>query len=425
MSVRTPFLGQRYAFVVAGAIFIALLAASGLRAAPGVLLLPWHEAFGWDRGVISFAIALGIFFYGLVGPFAAALMMRFGVRIVLAGALAVMSLTTFASAYMSAPWQLIATWGVLTGLSAGCVSMTLAATIVNRWFVKNRGLMTGLLTASVSTGTLIFLPLFANMTEAGGWRPVVLTIAVISAVLAPLALLLIPERPESIGLKPWGAPDNYVAPPPVNANPARTAITALVEAAKKRDFWLLFGTFFVCGFTTNGLIGTHMIALCADNGMAEVRAAGLLAAMGVLDLIGTTASGWLTDRYDPRKLLFVYYGLRGLSLIYLPFSDFSLYSLSLFTLFYGLDWIATVPPTLKLANKAFGDAKAPIVFGWVFMGHQLGAASAAFFAGSLREIQGNYLQAFVIAGMLGVVAAFLSLMIGRSGPQPTPVPAAA
>ena len=415
---RRPF-GQSYAFVVVGVTFVSLLTAAGLRSAPGVLLTPWQQAFGWDRGLISLAAATGIFLYGLVGPFAAALMQGFGVRRTLASALALMSLSTLLSAFMTQPWQLIATWGVMSGVASGGVAMVLAATVVNRWFVTRRGLMTGLLSASTATGALVFLPAFAALAQAGGWKTVVLIIAACSGVMAPLAWLLMPERPQDAGLRPWGS--SATAPPaaePVRANPIGAAFTALAEAARKPDFWFLAGGFFVCGFTTNGLVGTHLISFCGDQGLPEVQAAGLMAMMGVFDLIGTTASGWLTDRFDPRKLLFVYYGLRGISLMVLPFTDFSLYSLSIFAVFYGLDWIATVPPTIRLANQSFGEARAPIVFGWIFTTHQLGAASAAFMAGALRSSQGSYLQAFVIAGATGLLAAGFSLMVGRFGPRP-------
>ena len=379
-----------------------------------MLLTPWHDAFGWDRATISFAAAVGICLYGLVGPFAAALMQSFGVRRVLVGSLVLMALSSFLSAFMTAPWQLIGTWGVMSGVASGGVTMVLGATVVNRWFVKSRGLMTGILTASTATGSLIFLPAYAAIAQAGGWRTVVLIIAAIAAVLAPIAWLVMVERPADIGLDPYGAdPSTPTAAAPARQAPVRAAFAALADASRSPTFWLLAGSFFVCGFTTNGLIGTHLISFCGDHGMPEVKAAGLMAMMGVFDLIGTTASGWLTDRFDPRKLLFVYYGLRGLSLILLPFSDFSLVSLSFFAVFYGLDWIATVPPTLKLANQAFGEAKAPIVFGWIAAGHQLGAASAAFMAGALRTWDGRYLEAFVIAGVTALVAAVMVLLIGR------------
>jgi len=409
-------LGQDYAFVVAGVIFVCLLVAAGLRSAPGVLLVPWERALQWDRDVTSLAAAIGIFLYGLMGPFAAALMQSVGLRRTLIGALALMLAATVLSLGMTAPWQLIATWGVMSGLGSGCVAMVLAATIVNRWFVSHRGLVTGLLTASTATGTLIFLPGFAALS-AHGWQPVVIVLAVALALLIPLVAWLVPERPAAIGTLPYGAREPVQAAQGIGANPLRLALETLFGAARTLDFWLLFATFFICGFTTNGLIGTHMIAMCSDYGLAAVDAGFLMAAMGVFDLVGTTVSGWLTDRFDPRKLLFVYYGLRGLSLIYLPYTDFDVYQLSLFAVFYGLDWIATVPPTIRLATSSYGAERGPIVFGWIAAGHQLGAASAAFLAGALRTSLGSYLEAFLIAGVAAVVAGLLSLLIGRGGAQ--------
>jgi MFS family permease len=417
-------LGQRYAIVVAGVTFFSLLCAAGLRSVPGVLLIPWQEAFGWSRDIISLAAAVGILLFGLMGPFAGALMQQIGIKRTMIGGLTLMALSTGSSVFMTAPWQLIATWGVLSGIGSGCVSAVLSATIVNRWFVTNRGVAIGFLSASTATGTLIFLPALAAIADNDGWRPVVLVVSAVAALLVPLVWLLLPESPQAIGVLPFGAPaDAPPAPVAVRANPVRTAFDALGRAASKMDFWLLFATFFICGFTTNGLIGTHLISLCADHGFPEVRAASLLALMGIFDIVGTTGSGWLTDRFDARKLLCAYYGLRGLSLIYLPFSDFSIFGLSIFAVFYGLDWLATVPPTLKLANRAFGERQAPIIFGWIFTGHQLGAACAAFIAGSLRTAEGNYVQAFVLAGATGLIAAGLALLIGRSGSAPAPVAA--
>ena len=408
--------GQNYAFVVAGVIFLALLAAAGVRAAPGVLILPLGQAFGWSRDSISLAAAVGIFLYGLVGPFAAALMQAVGIRRTLMVALVLMALSIAASNWMTQPWHLLLSWGVFSGIGSGCVAIVLGATVVNRWFVKHRGLMLGLLTASTATGTLAFLPALAAIAEHGGWRPVVWTVSIACAVLVPLVWWLLPERPADAGLVPYGAEPGAIAAEPPRRNLLAIALGTLAKASRHRTFWFLFGTFFICGFTTNGLIGTHFIAMCGDHGIPEVRAAGLLAMMGFCDLIGTTLSGWLTDRFDPRKLLFVYYGLRGLSLIWLPYSDFSLHSLALFGVFYGLDWIATVPPTLKLAAEAFGDNDAPVVFGWVAAGHQVGAASAAFFAGFMRVQQGNYLESFVIAGAFGIVASLLAIGIRRRAP---------
>jgi predicted MFS family arabinose efflux permease len=417
-----PF-GQKYAFVVVAVVFLSLLAAAGLRSAPGVLILPLEQAFGWSRDTVSLAAAIGIFLYGLVGPFAAALMQSFGIKRTLATALLLMSAATAASSLMSQPWQYVLTWGVLSGLGSGCVAIVLGATIVNRWFATNRGFVMGLLTASTATGTLLLLPALAAIAEAGGWRPVVLTVAAVMLAIVPLVLLLLPERPADIGLLPYGADGAAPAASRPARDPLAAALGGLARAVRHRDFWLLFATFYICGFTTNGLVGTHLIALCGDNGIPEVRAAGLLAVMGIFDLVGTTGSGWLTDRYDARKLLFMYYGLRGLSLVYLPFSDFSIYGLSVFAVFYGLDWIATVPPTLRLTTEAFGERDAPVIFGWIVAGHQAGAASAAFFAGYMRALQGDYLQAFVIAGATGVLAAMLALLIGGPRPKPSVVAA--
>ncbi len=417
-------LGQNYVFVVVAVVFLALMVSAGLRATPGVLILPLETAFGWNRASISFAAAVGIFLYGLVGPFAAAVMLRFGIRRTVLWALALMAASSGGSALMTERWQLVLCWGVLSGLSTGCVAVVLGATIVNRWFVKHRGIVMGAMTASAATGTLIFLPALAAIAQNHGWRPVVLTVAACALALMPLVWWLLPERPGDIGLTRYGA----TGAEPVatgTGNPLRAALGALGNAIHHRDFWFLFATFFICGFTTNGLVGTHLIALCGDHGIAEVRAAGLLAMMGVFDLIGTTASGWLTDRFDPRKLLFMYYGLRGAALVYLPYSDFSVTSLSMFAVFYGLDWIATVPPTLRLTTEAFGETAAAMVFGWILAGHQLGAACAAFMAGYLRTLQGDYIDAFVFAGTTGIIAAALALMIGRhqSAGSARPLPA--
>jgi MFS family permease len=417
---QTRPLGQNYAFVVVGVVFLALVVAAGLRGTPSVLIQPLEDSLGWSRASISLAAAIGILLYGLVGPFAAALMQSFGIKRTLVSALVLMAVSTAASAFATAPWQFVLTWGVLSGLGSGCVAIVLGATIVNRWFVRQRGLIMGILTASTATGALIFLPGLAAIATSDGWRPVVLVVAGASALLVPLVLWLLPERPEDIGLVPYGG--DGPAPPsaPLARNPFTAAIGGLARATRERDFWLLAGGFFICGFTTNGLVGTHLISFCIDYGIPAVAAAGLVATMGAFDLVGTTLSGWLTDRYDPRKLLFMYYGLRGLSLIYLPFSDFSFYSLSIFSVFYGLDWIATVPPTLRLTTEVFGDRDAPVAFGWIAASHQLGAASAAFFAGYMRTVEGTYVDAFLIAGGTAIIAALLSLMVrgNRAGPTP-------
>jgi MFS family permease len=411
---RAPF-GQNYAFVVVGVVFLALLVAAGQRGAPSVMIQPLEEAFGWDRTTISNAASLGILCYGLMGPFAAALMQRFGIRLVISVALAIMSLSIAASYFMTEAWQLILLWGLLSGIGSGAVAMVLAATIVGRWFTARRGLIMGVMTASTATGTLIFMPGLAWIVEHGGWQPVVLVVAAGTAVMIPVVLWLLPEWPADLGLRRYGATSEEADPAPDRRNLIALSFGTLFRAMKTRAFWYLFATFFVCGFTTNGLVGTHLIAFCGDHGIIEVQAAGLMVTMGIFDLFGTTASGWLTDRFDPRKLLFMYYGLRGLSLIFLPYSSFSFYELAIFAVFYGLDWIATVPPTLKLIQENFGTADSAIIFGWVAAGHQMGAAAAANFAGRMHDWQGNYVQAFMIAGFTGLVAAVISLLIARPG----------
>jgi MFS family permease len=421
---RAPF-GQNYAFVVVGVVFLALLVAAGQRGAPSVLLQPLEQAFGWERGTVSLSASLGILCYGLMGPFAAALMQRFGIRRVITLALALMALAVAASYFMTQAWQLILLWGLVSGIGSGCVALVLAATIVARWFTVRRGLIMGLMTASTATGTLIFIPGLAWIAEHGGWQPLVLAVAAGAAVMIPVVYFLLPEWPSDIGLRRYGATPEEVDPAPDRRNLVALSLGTLMRAIKTRSFWYLFATFFVCGFTTNGLVGTHLIAFCGDHGIVEIQAAGLMVTMGIFDLFGTTASGWLTDRYDPRKLLFMYYGLRGISLIFLPYTDFSFYELGIFAVFYGLDWIATVPPTLKLIQENFGMTDSAIVFGWVAAGHQIGAASAAAFAGWMHDWQGNYVQSFVIAGFTGLIAAVISLLIARPGKDTVLKPAIA
>jgi MFS family permease len=401
-----------YAIVVIAITFVALLVAAGLRSAPSVLILPLELHFGWSRTTVSAAAAIGIFLYGLTGPFAAALMQTLGIRRTMMLGLGLMAISTLLSLGMTRPWQYILTWGVMSGIGTGAIAPVLGAAMVNRWFAKRQGLMMGLLTASTATGALIFLPFMAWLTRAGAWTPVAWFVGLGAVALMPLVFLFVPESPAAIGIARYGEE----AGAPARALPPRgamLAINTLIDAARQPMFWMLFGTFFICGLTTNGLVGTHLIAYCGDNGIPAVAAAGLLSLMGFFDLFGTTASGWLTDRYDPRRLLFVYYALRGLSLIALPFLDFSTGGLLIFAVLYGLDWVATVPPTLALANRHFGEVRAPIVFGWVMTGHQLGAATAAFGAGLIREQTGSYQYAFMIAGLFGVLAAVMAIALAR------------
>jgi MFS family permease len=389
--------------IVVVVTFVALLAAAGVRAAPGVLMLPLSVHFGWDRATVSLTGAVGILLFGLTGPFAAALMQSIGIRRTMLGGLALMGAATLASLWMRDSWHYLLTWGVLSGIGSGAVAPVLAAAVVNRWFAVRRGLVMGLFSASTATGALVFLPVLAWLSEGGAWRPVVETVGIVCLVLVLLVAVFMPERPADVGTTRLGEDAGAAAKSPDTAPLA--ALPMLAVAARRPIFWLLFGSFLVCGFTTNGLIGMHMIAYCGDHGVAPVAAAGLLTVMGVFDLIGTTASGWLTDRYDPKRLLVGYYALRGASLLLLPTIDFGGVGMAVFAVVYGLNWIATVPPTLALTNRAFGDRAAPIVFGWIVVGHQIGAALAAYTAGIVREVAGSYAPAFIGSGVFALIAA--------------------
>ncbi len=398
-----------YAWIVVALAFLALLVSAGLRSTPGVLMIPLQVSLGWDRATISLTAAVGIFLYGLVGPFAAALMIAVGIKRTMIGGLLLMMVSSFASLWMTQPWQYLLSWGVVSGVGSGAVASVLAAAVVNRWFAVRQGLVMGMLSASTATGSLMFLPLLAWLARLNDWRPTVLVVSIACAALVPLVVLLLPEHPQDVGVGRFGETDQTRSSQPKRAATVWLAFEALSRAIKHPVFWVLFGSFFVCGLTTNGLVGTHMIAFCGDHGIAPVAAAGLLSLIGVFDLIGTTASGWLTDRYNPRGLLFVYYGLRGISLIALPFLNFGVTSLTIFAVFYGLDWIATVPPTVRLANHEFGERDAPIVFGWIVVGHQAGAAVAAFGAGAIRDHYGSYVPAFIVSGILALLASIVVL----------------
>lgn len=407
-----------YAWIAVGVTFLIMLITAGTRATPSIMMVPLEQSLGWDRATISLALSINLALFGLMGPFAAAAMERFGLRVTVLTALTVLGAGVALSSLMQQSWQMWVLWGIVVGSATGATAMTLGATVVNRWFKERRGLAMGILTASTATGQLVFLPLLASVVEHHGWKPVVLIVAGGIAVMLPLVYLFLPERPAVIDARLYGeSGDAALATEEPRKNPIAIAFDALAKAVKVRDFWLLFFSFFVCGASTNGYIGTHFIAMCGDYGIDAVQGASILAGMGVLDLVGTTLSGWLSDRLDNRILLFWYYGLRGLALIYLPYAfGFSYFGLPIFALFYGLDWIATVPPTVRLTTDIFGKRDAPIVFGWVVAGHQLGAAFAALLAGVLRSSLGTYTVATTISGLLCVAAAFLVLRINRIRP---------
>ena len=417
--------GIHYGWVIASVSFLTLITAAGFRSTVGVLIVPLQEEFGWSRATISAAVAINLVLYGLGGPFAAGLYDRFGIRRVIVIALATIAISSTLTTQLRAPWQLDVLWGVANGLATGAIGVTLAAVIANRWFVERRGIVTGLLTASNATGQLAFLPLLGWIVSSQGWRTAALTVSIVAlAFTLPLVALLLRDSPAEIGLRPFGA---VVDDPPIpQQNPFRAAVGGLVTASRTPTFWLLSSSFFICGATTNGLIGTHLIPAAMDHGFSVVTAASLLAVIGVFDLVGTLGTGWLTDRFDPRWLLFWYYGLRGLSLLVLPFViGSSNLGLIVFVVFYGLDWVATVPPTVAITAQAFGRANVGVVFGWIFGAHQLGAAVAAWGAGAARTWFGDYQAAFVTAGLLSLVASGLVVRIidDRSDRAPTgPVP---
>jgi MFS family permease len=441
VSHRTFFFTRRPhpAWAVAAVTFVALVGAAGFRATPGVMLHPLHDEFGWPLGVISAAVSVNLVLYGLTAPFAAALMERFGIRRVVVCALILVSAGSGLTVFMKSSVELILLWGVLVGLGTGSMALALVATVTGRWFVHRRGLVTGVLTAGGAAGQLVFLPLLAYLVQLHGWRTAALVVAAVALSVVPVVWWRLRDHPSDLGVSAYGATVDgatvdgatvdgaTVDGGPADGEPAdgepvalpgqsaaRRALGTLSSAARTRSFWLLAGGFAICGATTNGLVGTHFIPAAHDHGMPETAAAGLLALIGIFDIAGTVASGWLTDRVDSRLLLGVYYALRGASLLVLPslFGASAHPSMLVFILFYGLDWVATVPPTVALCREYFG-ASGPIVFGWVYASHQIGAAFAATAAGIVRDRLGNYTLAWYVAGALAVVAAALSLLLLR------------
>jgi sugar phosphate permease len=404
---------RHYAWLIVAVTFVTLITTAGFRATPGVLIVPLQNEFGWSRGTISIGISVGLLMFGLTAPFSAALMERFGVRRVMLVALVVIAVGASATAAMTEAWQFIFLWGFVVGSATGAVSVPLAATVATRWFVERRGLATGILTASNASGQMVFLPALAFIATQWGWRWAVYTVSAVALlVVFPIVAIFVRDRPQSVGLEPYGATE-HVPVPERPSKPFRPAIDGLLIGARSGQFWLLVTTFFVCGLSTNGLVGTHLISAGIDHGMTAVAGASLLAVMGVFDVIGTTFSGWLTDRMDPRKLLAWYYAFRGLAVIALPYAFGSTTALIVFAVFYGLDWVATVPPTVALTADNFGAQRAGVVFAWVYASHQIGAAFAAWMGGATRGWFGSYTFAFVFAGIACLFASGLSLRIRR------------
>ena len=408
-----------YHWVVVGAAFVVLLGAAGTRSTPGVLIDPLRDEFGWSRATVGLAVSINVLLFGFIGPFAAALQQRFGLRRVTAIALVVIASGALLTTQMSQPWHLYLLWGVVVGTGTGCMATVFASTVASRWFVAKRGVVTGVLTAASASGQLIFLPTLARLAERFGWRWVGLVVAIGAVSVVPVVVFVLRDRPEDIGLRPYGAPDDLPAAAPPG-NPVRMAFDAFTAARTSGAFWLLWGSFAVCGLSTSGLIQTHFISAAHEQGMSSTTAGTYLAMIGVFDIVGTIVSGSLTDRIDPRKLLCAYYLLRGLSLFVLdPALAHGGGGLFGFMMFYGLDWVATVPPTIALCIIHFGRERGPLVYGWVFAGHQVGGAIAAWGAGRLHDATGSYRDSFVIAGIACLVASVGVLRIERE-PSSTP-----
>jgi MFS family permease len=402
-----------YAWIVLAVMFSATLAGVGVRAAPGVMIIPLERAFGWNVATISGAVSLNIILMGATGPFLTGLIDVVGLKRTIIGCMLVLVAGTGLSNFMTTPWQLFLTWGLMVGIGSGAAAVGMAAAVANRWFAKRNGLAMGLLTAANAAGQLVFLPLLAMLAQRYGWRGVSVTVTLAIAAVVPVVALLMPEWPADVGLGPYGAEAAPARPIGRLGNPFAVAVGALSRASHSMDFWLLTGSFAVCGLSTNGLINTHLIAYCTDRGISSVAGADILAALGVFSLIGATLSGYMCDRFNPRVLLFWYYGLRGLSLIVIPFTQFDFVSLSIFSVFYGLDWVATGPATFALANEVFGRRDTPVIVAWIFAGHQVGGALAAFGAGAVRSLTGDYFLAFLTSGLACLLASLLVLRVTR------------
>ncbi|MFF3845799.1 MFS transporter [Streptomyces sp. NPDC002328] len=401
------------AWFVAAVTFVTIIGAAAFRSVPGLLIDPLHQENGWSRGTIGAAVSINLALYGLTAPFAAALMDRFGIRRVVAVALTVIAAGSGLTVFMTAAWQLLLFWGLLVGLGSGSMALAFAATVTDRWFSERRGLVSGILTAASASGQLIFLPLLSWMVTRHDWRPAALTVALAALAVVPFVWLLLRDHPADVGLKPYGAREFVPKPPPVTGA-ARRAVSVLLSAMRTGPFWLLAGTFAICGASTNGLVQTHFVPAAHDHGMPMTAAASLLAVIGVFDVVGTIASGWFTDRFDSRRLLAVYYALRGVSLLFLPMllAPSVHPPMVFFIVFYGLDWVATVPPTLALCREQYGEDSA-IVFGWVLASHQVGAALIAFLAGATRDAFGTYDLIWYASGALCAAAALMALVIRR------------
>lgn len=414
---RTPALVHR-AWLIALVAGATIVAAAAFAAMPGLLMDPLHTEYDWSRGSIGLAASVNMIVYGLIAPFAAALMDRFGIRRIALVALATVIVGAGLTTVITDSWQLTLYWGFLVGAGTGSLAMTFAATIANNWFVERRGLVIGALTGASAFGQLVFLPALAWIIEQQGWRPAIVTLALTAFVMMLLVALILRDHPADVGHRPYGAA-SFVAKPRTEQGAARRTVRVLRDSVRSRQFWLLAGTFAVCGATTNGIMWTHFVPAAQDHGMAVTVAAGLVSAIGVFSLVGTIVSGWLTDRFDPRGLLVAYYLGRAVLLAGLPalFGPNAGSALVAFVVVFGLLDVATVPPTILLCRRVFG-ADGAIVFGWVNAIHQVGAGSMAVFGGFTRDATGGYGPVWLMAAALCAVAAVLALRIARGGAEP-------
>ncbi|HWI46931.1 MAG TPA: MFS transporter [Rummeliibacillus sp.] len=411
-----------YSWIILVITFFSIIVAGIIRSSSGVFIEPFETEFSWSRPAISFAFAIGLFLYGFSGPFMAAFVERFGLKNVMLASMLLLSFGLGLTFVMTQEWQLILIWGVIIGIGSSLFLTVLSTQIANRWFVKHRGLAVGILTAATATGQLILLPVLATLIENYSWHYAISLIFGLSIIMLILIFLFMKDSPEQIGTTALGLtgqePSTFSNNKSIE-NPFKIVWDSLIEGCKSKAFWLLAGSFFICGLSTTGLIGTHFVGYCMSFGIPMVLAASMLSFMGIFDLVGTTLSGWLSDKIDNRWLLFFYYGLRGLSLLFLPvaLNNGSITLLIIFSVFYGLDWIATVPPTIGLARREFGIKKSAMMYGWMVAFHQVGAAVAAYGGGLIYNIFDSYTWAFMLSGAFCALGSLFVILLKKHNPK--------
>ena len=410
------------AWIVLGALTLCLLASTGIRAVFGVYIKPMEAEFGWSRGALSMAAALSLLLLGAVGPFAGRLADRWGPRRVIVFALIVLGIGSILSSFVTRLWHIYLTAGVLMAAGAGGAALSTGSAVVARWFDKRRGLAMGLAAGGMSAGQLIVIPLATVLTLTYGWRSSFLWLGIgLLVLVVPLGAWLVRNTPEERGVRALGAqgPVQTAAQQAAAQQAGRVSIS---EAAQTLPFWLLMSTFFVCGYTSNGMVLTHFMPHAMDHNFTAMQASSALGVMGAMNIIGTIGSGWLCDRFGRRGPLATYYFIRGISLLFLLYV-WDLQSLHLWAAIFGLNYISTVPPTTTLTANIYGRFSVGELSGWIFFAHQVGAALGAALAGWIFEWTGSYSSAFVSAAILGFVAAGLAMMIREEPVRARPVAA--